>query len=41
LGYVAEIFSIVVGFNFILGKSLEVIPLGTTYLRIGDDRFEW
>ncbi|KAJ7225771.1 oxysterol binding protein [Mycena pura] len=23
------------------GKSLEVIPLGTTYLRIGDDKFEW
>ncbi|KAJ6519568.1 oxysterol binding protein [Mycena sanguinolenta] len=23
------------------GKSLEVIPLGTTYLRIGEDTFEW
>ncbi|KAJ7169624.1 oxysterol binding protein [Mycena filopes] len=23
------------------GKSLEVIPLGTTYLTIGDDQFEW
>ncbi|KAJ7042503.1 oxysterol binding protein [Mycena alexandri] len=23
------------------GKSLEVIPLGTTYLKIGDDNFEW
>ncbi|KAJ6509279.1 oxysterol binding protein [Mycena vitilis] len=23
------------------GKSLEVIPLGTTYLKIGDDQFEW
>ncbi|KAJ7630685.1 oxysterol binding protein [Roridomyces roridus] len=23
------------------GKSLEIIPLGTTYLKIGDDHFEW
>ncbi|KAJ7462634.1 oxysterol binding protein [Mycena galericulata] len=23
------------------GKSLEVIPLGTTHLKIGDDHFEW
>jgi hypothetical protein len=25
----------------LVGKSLEVIPLGTTHLRIGDDQFEW
>lgn len=24
-----------------LGKSLEVIPLGTTRLNIGGDRYEW
>jgi oxysterol-binding protein-related protein 3/6/7 len=23
------------------GKSLEVIPLGMTHLRIGNDRYEW
>ncbi|KAF9270440.1 hypothetical protein L218DRAFT_993055 [Marasmius fiardii PR-910] len=23
------------------GKSLEIIPLGTTYLRIGEDRYQW
>jgi hypothetical protein len=25
----------------LVGKSLEVIPLGTTHLRIGNDQFEW
>ena len=24
-----------------VGKSLEVIPLGTTQLKIGDDQYEW
>ena len=24
-----------------VGKSLEIIPLGTTHLKIGDDRYEW
>ena len=26
---------------FRTGKSLEIIPLGTTHLKIGKDRFEW
>jgi len=24
-----------------IGKSLEIIPLGTTHLKIGDDHFTW
>lgn len=24
-----------------LGKSLEIIPQGTTHLKIGQDHFEW
>lgn len=27
--------------NTFTGKSFEIIPTGTTYLRIGEDEFEW
>lgn len=26
---------------FRVGKSLEIIPLGTTQLKMGDDQYEW
>ncbi|KAJ7130101.1 oxysterol binding protein [Mycena crocata] len=36
-----ELYATSAGKTKFWGKSLEVIPLGTTHLKIGDDHFEW
>ncbi|KAJ6604398.1 oxysterol binding protein [Mycena vulgaris] len=36
-----ELYATSAGRTKFWGKSLEVIPLGTTHLKIGDDHFEW
>jgi oxysterol-binding protein-related protein 3/6/7 len=36
-----ELYATVSGKTKFWGKSLEIIPLGTTHLKIGTDHFEW